>query len=103
MAYLCGDAGGVGLREQLSDDGRQWKTVQEDGTVGVHCRTTVGHCRTLSDCRTVGLSDCRTSVGQLSDHCRITVSEFTVGLSDRARQARDDGSQAKLRGETIVK
>ena len=74
----------VGLLSELSDcrtDGRQWKTVDERGTMSCTVGITVGHCRT---CRTVGLSDlsdCRITVGKLSDCCRITVGIYcrTVG------------------------
>ena len=70
-----------GVLSELSDcrtDGRQWKTVDERGAMSCTVGITVGHCR---NCRTFGLSD-------LSD-CRITVgllSESTVGLSDRGSE-----------------
>ena len=63
-----GTVGLSDLWETVGDSGRAW---YGGVTVGI----TVGHRRTLSDCRTVGLSDCRITVGSLSD--------FTVGLSDR--------------------
>ena len=62
-----GTVGLSDLWETVGDSGRAW---YGGVTVGI----TVGHCRTLSGCRTVGLSDCRITVGSLSD--------FTVGLSD---------------------
>ena len=88
----------VGLLSELSDcrtDGRQWKTVDERGTMSCTVGITVGHCRT---CRTVGLSDlsdCRITVGKLSENCRIAVgllSESTVGLSDQGSGGQLDSS-----------
>ena len=64
LLHCCrGTVGTVGLSDVLSD----CLTMREHPHRGI----TVGHCRTLSDCRTVGLSDCR------------KLSESTVGLSDR--------------------
>ena len=70
--------GPVGLSD-CRNAGRQWKTVDEHAAAGSTVGLTVGQ---LSDCRTVGLSDCR--------NCRTTVrttvgllTDYTVGLSDR--------------------
>eukprot|EP00966_Prymnesium_polylepis_P228470 5287779-Prymnesium_polylepis.1 len=82
----------VGLLSELSDcrncrtDGRQWKTEDERGTMSESLLDTVGHCRT------VGLSDlsgCRTTVGLLSDYCRITVGIYcrTVGPGLRSNNS----------------
>ena len=59
---------------ELSDALSGHLTVADHGARG----STVGHCRGLSDCRTVG------TVG-LSDNCRA-LSESTVGLSDRGSE-----------------
>ena len=78
LAHLC-HARPVGCR---TVDG-QWKTVNSPLTLKIAVGRTVGHCRTLSDCRTVGLSDCRI-VGGLSGtvgpYCR------TVGPGLRLRE-----------------
>ena len=82
----------VGLLSELSDcrtDGRQWKTEDERGTMSCTVGITVGHCRTLSDCRTVGpvgLSDnCRITVGLLSDYCRNLLSDCRTGAQAATR------------------
>jgi hypothetical protein len=79
--------------------GRQWKTVRERMTAGSTVGSTVGR---LSDCRTVGLSgcrNCRTTVGLLSDYCRITVGIRcrTVGPGLRSAHVRRHARRTSLR------
>ena len=65
--------------------GRQWQTVEERMTTGITVGMAVG---LLSDCRTVGLaelSDCRITVGLLSDYCRITVGIHCRTVGPRLR------------------